>query len=135
MACPALTRWKRCNQIKCIWLKRCVIIHNCKLTVAGPVDCVLSDWSGFSSCTAEREGGVRGRTRSLMTKPENGGLACNAVEEEESCNTMSCDRDCSLASWTPWSPCSMACGGGWQNRVKHVLIPIRGNGKCPAELN
>jgi len=29
----------------------------------------------------------------------------------------------------------MACGGGWQNRVKHVLIPIRGEGKCPAETN
>ena len=117
MACPALSRWKRCNQVKC------------------PVDCVLSDWSGFSSCTAECEGGVRGRTRSLMVKPKNGGLACNSVEEEESCNTMSCDRDCSLSAWTGWAPCSMACGGGWQERVKHVLIPIRGAGKCPAETN
>lgn len=115
--CPPLVRWKRCNQIKC------------------PVDCVLSEWTGFSSCTAECEGGVRGRTRSLMTKPKSGGLACNSVEEEESCNTMSCDRDCFLAGWTSWSPCSMACGGGWQDQVKHVLIPIRGNGKCPAEMS
>lgn len=70
-----------------------------------------------------------------MVKPSNGGLACNSVEEEESCNTESCYRDCSLADWTSWSPCSMACGGGWQNRVKHVLIPIRGAGKCPTETN
>jgi hypothetical protein len=117
ISCPRLMRIKRCNQFKC------------------PVDCSLSEWSGFSSCTAECDGGVRDRTRSLLVKPSNGGLACNSVEEEESCNTMSCYRDCVLAGWTSWSPCSMACGGGWQNRVKHVLIPIRGEGKCPTETN
>jgi len=46
---------------------------------------------------------------------------------------MSCDRDCTLAEWTPWSPCSVACGGGFQQRNKHVLIPVRGFGKCPKE--
>ena len=48
---------------------------------------------------------------------------------------MSCDRNCFLSAWTSWAPCSMACGGGWQERVKHVLIPIRGAGKCPSETN
>jgi len=38
-----------------------------------------------------------------------------------------------LAPWTPWEPCSVACGGGFQNRHKHVLIPTRGFGKCPKE--
>jgi len=44
---------------------------------------------------------------------------------------MSCDRDCTLAPWTSWTPCSMACDGGFQERFKHVLIPTRGFGKCP----
>jgi len=115
LRCPDLTRTKKCNQVKC------------------PVDCVMSEWSGWSKCTADCEGGVRSQTRSLMVKPKNGGMACNTQEETEPCNTMSCDRDCSLAPWTPWSPCSVACGTGFQNKAKHVLIPTRGFGKCPKE--
>lgn len=36
-----------------------------------------------------------------------------------------------LARWTDWSPCSMACDGGFQERFRHVAIPTRGFGKCP----
>jgi len=115
--CPALTRTKKCNQKKC------------------PVNCGMSEWSGWSKCTADCEGGVRSHTRSLMVKPKNGGLSCNTNEETEACNTMSCDRDCRLARWNTWSPCSVACGGGLQSRAKHVLIPTRGFGKCPKETS
>jgi len=115
LRCPALTRTKKCNQKKC------------------PVNCVMSEWSGWSKCTADCEGGVRSKTRSLLVKPANGGIACNTNEETEACNTMSCDRDCFLAPWTPWTPCSVACGTGIQNKAKHVLIPTRGFGKCPLE--
>ena len=117
LSCPDLSRTKKCNQKKC------------------PVDCVMSEWSGWSKCTADCEGGVRSHTRSLITKPKNGGLSCNTNEETEACNTMSCDRDCTLARWTPWTPCSVACGGGLQSRAKHVLIPTRGFGKCPKETS
>jgi len=115
LRCPALTRTKKCNQKKCA------------------VDCEMSEWSGWSKCTADCEGGVRGRTRSLIVKPKNGGTACNTASETEACNTMSCDRDCTLEDWTEWTPCSVACGTGFQNRAKHVLIPTRGFGKCPKE--
>jgi len=113
LACPELARFKKCNQLKC------------------PVNCDMSEWSGWSKCTADCEGGVQGHTRSILTKPKNGGEMCNTVEESRPCNTMSCDRDCSLAPWNPWTPCSMACDGGFQERMKHVLIPTRGFGKCP----
>merc|ERR1719253_1158296 len=115
LRCPELGRTKKCNQKKC------------------PVDCVMSEWSGWSKCTADCEGGVRSQTRSLVVKPKNGGQACNTAEETEACNTMSCDRDCSLEDWTEWTPCSVGCGTGFQNRAKHVLIPTRGFGKCPLE--
>jgi hypothetical protein len=113
MECPQLERPKKCKQIKC------------------PVDCVESEWSGWSRCTKDCEGGIRVRTRSILTKAKNGGKACDTVQEEESCNTGSCDRDCSLDVWTDWTPCSMACNGGDTQRVKNIVIPIRGQGKCP----
>jgi hypothetical protein len=113
MICPTLNRQKKCKQIKC------------------PVNCVESEWSGWSKCTKECESGVTVRTRSILTKAKNGGIACDTVQEETPCNTGSCDRDCDLDDWTPWAPCSMACGGGITTHVRKVMIPIRGQGKCP----
>jgi len=123
VGCPALNATRKCNQQKC------------------PVNCEMSMWSGWSKCTKDCEGGVRGRTRSILTKPKNGGESCNTVQEEEACNTGSCDRDCSLHSWTEWGFCSMACeiqdgplgAFGLQERVRRVDIPIRGAGVCPKE--
>merc|ERR1719240_2530069 len=111
--CPELTRKRKCNQIKC------------------PVDCVMSKWSGWSKCSKACEGGTEGRTRSILTKPKNGGMSCNTAQESRACNTGSCDRNCKLKKWSKWSPCSVACGGGFSERWRRVTIPIRGNGKCP----
>mmetsp|Transcript_136131 Transcript_136131/g.271529 ORF Transcript_136131/g.271529 Transcript_136131/m.271529 type:complete len:1062 (+) Transcript_136131:111-3296(+) len=115
--CPELTKTKKCNQFKC------------------PVDCVMSKWSGWSKCSKECESGIQSKTRSILTKPRNGGETCDATSEERVCNTGSCDRDCKLSQWSGWSPCSVACGGGEQNRKKKVARPIRGQGKCPTEKN
>jgi len=71
LRCPALQRTKKCNQKKCA------------------VDCVMSEWSGYSKCTAECEGGVKTHTRSLLVKPLNGGISCNTNSESEACNSMS----------------------------------------------
>jgi hypothetical protein len=117
LMCPALLMKKKCNQMKC------------------PVDCVLSEWSGWSKCTKDCEGGVQGKTRSILTKAKNGGESCDSATEERSCNTGSCDRDCTLTDWTDWSPCTMACGGGLQEHTRSVVVPIRGQGKCPNKDN
>jgi hypothetical protein len=111
--CPLLERMIRCGQYHC------------------PVNCLMSRWSGWSKCTADCEGGLQSRTRSMSVKPKNGGTQCNTVQESRPCNTGSCDRDCRLQQWTPWTPCSVACGGGFQEQMRHVLIPTRGDGKCP----
>jgi len=112
--CPAFSVTQKCNQHKC------------------PVDCEMSRWSGWSKCSADCEGGNRGKTRSIITKPKNGGQGCPSVATGENCNFRSCERDCTLEDWTAWSPCSMACGSGNQNRFRKVDIPIRGSGKCPS---
>jgi len=115
--CPSTQRYKRCGQYLC------------------PIDCRMSMWSGWSKCTAECEGGLQSQTRSIRVKPRNGGESCNTVEESRACNTMSCDRDCVLQAWTKWTPCSVACGGGFQEHFRHVLIPTRGEGRCPTETS
>merc|ERR1719189_475637 len=117
MKCPDLEREKKCGQRKC------------------PVDCLMSEWSGWSKCTKDCESGVQGKTRDVLTKPKNGGRGCDSVQEERSCNTGSCDRNCMLSDWSEWSPCTMACSGGITNRVKKVVVPIRGQGKCPTTKN
>lgn len=115
--CPLAEKFKRCGQFLC------------------PINCHMSSWSGWSKCTAECEGGLQSHTRSILVKPKNGGNPCNTVEESRACNTMSCDRNCKLQRWTKWTPCSVACGGGFQEKFRHVLVPIRGEGKCPKETS
>ena len=113
IVCPLVQKNLRCGQYKC------------------PINCLMSEWSGWSKCTAECEGGLESHTRNILMKPMHGGESCNTVEESRTCNTMSCDRDCRLQRWTHWTPCSVACQGGFQERFRHVLIPTRGEGKCP----
>jgi len=115
--CPALSNQRKCNQRKC------------------PVDCVMSMWSGWSKCTKECDGGVQVKTRSVLQKPKHGGRECDTVQEERPCSVGSCDRDCKLSRWSQWGPCSMGCSVegsyGRQMRSKKVLVPIRGQGRCP----
>lgn len=113
--CPLGEKYIRCGQFPC------------------PIDCEMSEWSGWSKCTAECEGGLQSHTRNIMHKPKNGGMQCNTVEESRPCNTGSCDRDCTLQWWTDFTPCSVACGGGFQESFRHVLIPTRGEGRCPKD--
>lgn len=113
IACSESRKMKRCGQVKC------------------PIDCSMSEWSGWSKCSAECEGGVQSRTRSILYRPRNGGEPCNTAQDSRPCNTQSCDRDCYLNKWSAWTPCSVACGGGFQEAFRHVLVPTRGEGKCP----
>lgn len=110
--CPALMLKKKCNQVPC------------------PVDCKMTRWSRWSSCTTECGGGVKGRTRSVDVRPRNGGQFCDVPSELTACNTGSCDRNCNLTRWKI-RPCSVSCGGGFMVRKRHVRRRARGKGKCP----
>lgn len=113
-----------------------------------PVDCVMSDWGGWSSCTADCGGGSMVRTRSASVPAAFGGEPCPEDEEAQSCNTFACDQDCVLDDWSPWEPCSKSCQvllpssplgamspPGNQYRDRGVRIATRGNGKCSEPLS
>merc|ERR1719197_593728 len=48
-----------------------------------PVDCVMSDWQEWGECDkeCENEGARQNRTRTVVTKPEHGGMCCPEDKE------------------------------------------------------
>jgi hypothetical protein len=113
-ACPPLSMEQKCNSKPC------------------PIDCRVSGWSGWSSCSAKCGGGVKQRTRSVVVEAQHGGDPCGQTSITESCNIQSCDRNCKLSRWTKWSACSKACGGGFQTSIRRVRVPAKGQGRCPS---
>jgi len=112
--CALTVKSKQCNQIKC------------------PVDCGTSDWSDWTECSADCEGDFMARSRNISVAPTNGGQACPPLKETKPCT--GCSGDCTLEEWSSWTRCSVACGGGFQERFKKVLEPAFGsNGTCPEE--
>jgi len=98
-----------------------------------PVDCRLEEWSGWSSCSGQCNGGVRTRTRGIRTHPRHGGAPCDQDTETVACNSEACDADCSLSTWSEWSTCSKACDGGFEIRERGIALAPRGDGSCPSE--
>ncbi len=98
-----------------------------------PVDCVVSAWSSFSSCSAACGGGTQTRTRTVITPAANGGAACPVLEESQACNGFPCPVDCVVSDWSEWGTCSATCGGGTQTRTRTVITPAAyGGAPCPA---
>lgn len=60
----------------------------------GPVDCVVSDWSAWSACIND----TQTRTRTILTAPANGGAACPALSEQQSCSTQPPDPSCTITA-------------------------------------
>lgn len=113
-ACPPLSMEQKCSTKPC------------------PIDCRVSGWSGWSSCSAKCGGGVKQRTRSVVVEAQYGGDPCGQTSVTESCNIQSCDRNCVLERWTSWSGCSKACGGGFQTSIRRIKIRAKGQGRCPS---
>jgi hypothetical protein len=114
-ACPPLEGTQGCNLDPC------------------PVQCKLAEWTGYSSCSAQCDGGVQTRTRAVEVQPKHGGDPCEETSQTISCNTAACSKDCVLADWTPWSNCSKACDGGSQSRARIVVEAEVGAGKCASD--
>mmetsp|Transcript_57897 Transcript_57897/g.146984 ORF Transcript_57897/g.146984 Transcript_57897/m.146984 type:complete len:837 (-) Transcript_57897:139-2649(-) len=115
--CPPLTGTHKCNEKPC------------------PVDGLMSRWSEWGECSQACGGGTRTRHRNIVRRSQFGGFPLGETMQEGVCSTQSCDQDCMLSMWTPWSNCSKACSAGHRVRTRHVLRAPIGNGDCFAETS
>lgn len=114
-------------------------------------DCEFNDWSEWSTCTANCHGN-RTHFRSIKANALGAGKSCAGdLEVVERCNPAtgqpqpwSCEshpsaphgaRDCLMAEWSDWAPCSETCGGGVTTRERQVQIhPEKGGRSCETTL-
>ncbi len=114
-ACPALVQQQVCNTPNC------------------PINCEVSAWSSWSSCSKVCGGGVQTQSRSVLTYTAYGGLPCPALTQTQSCNTLACPVNCAVGAWSAWSTCSKSCGGGVQSQSRGITKqPAFGGSPCPA---
>jgi hypothetical protein len=79
--CPELTESRPCLQSFHGDLDSC------------PTDCVVSEWVGWSDCTAVCAGGSSQRHRNITSYPSSRGVACPALHESMQCNTDLCGAE------------------------------------------
>ncbi|OII77852.1 thrombospondin type 1 domain-containing protein [Cryptosporidium andersoni] len=97
-------------------------------------DCVISDWSQWSSCSSTCNQGQITRTRIIQTPPYNGGKPCpSELSQSQDCfNNIICPINCEVSSWSKWSECSAQCGDGSMIRSRSIITQPSGNGiVCP----
>lgn len=121
------------------------------------VDCVVSEWL-TGKCDATCGSGSAIQTRTIIVEPLGGGKSCPPLVQTVPCVDLpSCEQpptttpstqsstqipivteapvDCSLSDWVDAGACSVACGGGWKDQERQVLVFPRNNGAaCPTEL-
>lgn len=94
-------------------------------------DCELSQWSSWTDCSADCNGGTKSRNRMINQSPENGGKECEpTLEEVMPCNDITCTdrKDCLWGEWTEWGSCTKPCSGGERNRYRHIKQMPKNNG-------
>jgi hypothetical protein len=118
VACPELDEDCCCNEFAC------------------PVDCVVSTWQGWGSCSQTCDGGTMTNSRTTETHASFGGEVCPDLSETIECNIGACPVHCTVSDYTPWSACSESCGGGIQTANRAIVTHAQNGGyTCPDPLN
>uniref|UniRef100_A0AAQ4PQQ7 Thrombospondin type-1 domain-containing protein 7A n=1 Tax=Gasterosteus aculeatus aculeatus TaxID=481459 RepID=A0AAQ4PQQ7_GASAC len=91
-----------------------------------PRDCVLSEYSPWTSCSKTCGTGLRNRVRSVLVPPLFGGAACLNLTEFQSCKTGPCTGPEGMYSLRvgPWSPCALP-----QTRTARQVKRRKGKGQ------
>ncbi|XP_066544690.1 SCO-spondin [Amia ocellicauda] len=89
------------------------------------VDGDWSPWGAWSQCSVPCGGGVRLRLRLCDNPaPQGGGRGCaGGQEQQQECSPQPCTDSGPWGVWSPWSLCSVSCGGGEQTRSRACRLP------------
>jgi hypothetical protein len=123
-----LNQWvirRKCNQ------------HAC------PVDCKVSGWTAYGSCShsCKSKSGAQGtkfRTRIItigntaLMSGHHGGKACPPLKTIIKCNSHACPIDCVVSPWARYGACTKTCNNGKRRRYRTIATPVQYGGKaCP----
>ena len=113
--CPFLAEDRSCNTDAC------------------PLDCQLSSFNAWTTCTHTCGAGTRFCSRSIVVAPQYGGVACGSTIQSSKCNEHACPLDCVVSDYGDWTACTKSCGGGWQAHTRTKLSDAQHGGvQCPA---
>ena len=104
------------------------LVENVELWWACPdVDCEVSSWTAWSSCTAScGNTGRASRTRYVTRKKECSSNDCPGLSENRDCNRVCCPEDC-VYSWSAWSSCK-GCGPNGEQTSLRIISQNEGCG-------
>jgi hypothetical protein len=101
-----------------------------------PIDCKITKWAKFSTCSKKCGGGKQTRKALTFSTPLFAGRKCTLKDRTQikSCNAEKCGVDCVVTPWKKvWSKCTKTCGKGLQRNYRSVKRKHRFGGKtCPA---
>jgi hypothetical protein len=98
-----------------------------------PVDCLTSEWTGWTECSKSCGSGFTSHERSVIQAPLRNGTGCGKLVETIPCNGHHCSVDCVVSDWSSWGECSQECGGGERSRSRDILtLPLHGGITCPS---
>eukprot|EP01134_Creolimax_fragrantissima_P000840 CFRG0840T1 len=98
-------------------------------TEACPLGCIVSEWTGWSTCPVTCGGSVQTRNRTVIQEPEVPNVCPNLGETQE-CGSNLCPVDCMVSEWADWTDCSTECGGGMRYRQRTITVPASNGGTC-----
>jgi len=85
-----------------------------------PVECFWADWGPWLGCSATCGGGFHTRSRDVLQEAKD--RRCHGGHvQNRSCAAEECITDCEWNDWSPWSDCSVECGGGTRSRLRAPL--------------
>ena len=83
-----------CAQLGIPWVKN-LLTHTCTLSLGAKftLDCVVSGWSLYSTCSKSCGAGTQLRNRTVIQQPRSTGAPCPPIIHTHECNSNSC-REC-----------------------------------------
>lgn len=109
---------------------KCDVNKQTEKCTVKPLQCKLTQWSGWSSCQPSNGkcgSGTRTRSRSILNQAVCS-QACGTLKNTGQCMHSCCPVDCVYNAWGAWSKCTNQCGNGIQTRKRTIKSQAVCNG-------